>query len=259
MPNFFGKVDFGIFYIATGHTYLQEAISSALISQAHSSLPIAICTDLVDEVPINLFTYIIPHPCPCYSYRDKITPLLLSPFISTLFLDTDAFLVHSPDALLLLLDSFEFAGAAAPVRIPPGWVDSSVPMCFPEINSGVLLYKKSRTGRKLIKRWLLLYDSLNSQFGQQWDQASLRSVLWSFIKNKSLRFFCLPPEFNLRTTKPWIAGRGSPVFVIHGRFDMDEAEKFIEYINSDTSKFRSSEIWLRSFPHSTICPKFDNS
>ena len=105
--------------------------------------------------------------------------------------------------------------------------------------------------------WLHLYDHLYDTEGQTWDQASFRSILWQFITDRSLRFQTFPPEFNLRTPKPWIAGRGQPVFTIHGRFDFDELDQFVEYLNLDTNCFRSYSDWLRLYPESSIHPKYD--
>ena len=49
----------------------------------------------------------------------------------------------------------------------------------------------------------------------------------------SIDFMSLPQEFNIRTTKPWIVGRGSFAYIIHGRYPDTEHHDFIDYINGD--------------------------
>ena len=153
----------------------------------------------------------------------------------------------------------DFAASHAPVRHPPGWSDSHIPSSFPEFNSGVMLLKRSNSTLKLIGTWLDLYDELFLKYKQVWDQASLRSAVWDCILKYKLGLAVLPPEYNLRTTKPWIAGRGLPVSVIHGRFPDSEVEAFVSYLNNDHDRFRTWVEWLTLFPHSFIKPRFDRT
>ena len=251
---------FGIFYIATGIKYLEEAILSANRSRQWSGdIPICVCTDQVQEAASSgIFNYIIPHKNPVFSYRDKIVPLLSLPFSNTLFLDTDAFLSYDIEPLFSLCSYSHLAAAFAPVRHPPGWTDPVVPRIFAELNTGVLLLKKSLKVNRLIRRWLDLYDSLYVQYNQSWDQASFRSVVWHAIKYKRLKFLPFPPEANLRTPKPWIAGRGQYVHVVHGRIPEQEYALYLNYINSNANRFRSSFEWKVLHPDSQIFPRHDN-
>ena len=63
-----------------------------------------------------------------------------------------------------------------------------MPDLFSEINSGVLLWKRSRKQRALVRRWLSLYDQLQASSGQAWDQASLRSVLVVVYAKQAISF-----------------------------------------------------------------------
>ena len=231
----------GVFYIATGHQYLQEAIVSATRSRRFcGDIPIAISTDLVKEAKQScVFDVVLNHPEPLHSYRDKILPLLSLPFKNTLFLDTDACLSYDVAPLFEFLTRSHLAASLAPVRHPPGWSDLAVPRIFSELNTGVLLLRDSLKVSRLIRSWLSLYDQLFLQHNQAWDQASFRSVVWHAIETKRLKFLTFPPEVNLRTPKPWIAGRGQPVFVIHGR-PSEEYTPYLDYINSNIDRFRSS-------------------
>ena len=111
----------------------------------------------------------------------------------------------------------------------------------------------------LVKSWLDLYDSLVVTCSQLWDQASFRSVLWSAMHSADLRFLHLPSEMNLRTTKPWIAGRGMPVHVVHGRYPDEEFLQFVGYLNDDYDKFRTWDEWLVFHPNTCIRPRHDRT
>lgn len=257
----FSSIDFGVVYVATGSKYIDEALCNARFSRLYGqNLVFSIITSNVHHPGLgSVFDHILQHPCPEFSYRDKIVPLLNLPYEHTLFLDTDAKLIHDISSLLPLLTSFDLCASCAPVRIPPGWIDPLVPLSFPEINTGVLLLNRSSITHNLITSWLALYDNVYCIYDQLWDQASFRSVLWDFISTQSLSFYSLPPEFNLRTTKPWIVGRGSPAYILHGRYSLLEHNTFIEYLNTDIDKFRTYHLWLESYPHSSIRPRFDRT
>lgn len=253
-----------IIYVATGEAYLKEAFVRAKITRCFSSgYPIFLYTDNISlaknfNTPI-VFDHIFLHESAIYGYRDKIVPLIDLPSDFCLFLDTDAFLMHDFQKILTLTSLFDISASYAPVRHPPGWSDDTCPSVFPELNSGVLFLRRSQLLTNLMKDWLHLYDELSFTRNQSWDQASLRSVIWSYLSHKHLSLHILPEEFNLRTTKPWIIGRGSPAYVIHGRFLMSEYDDFIEYISNDLDTFRTSSLWLASHPNSTIRPRFDRT
>lgn len=253
--------DLGILYVATGQKCLNEAILNASISRRFcKNIPIALTTDLVQvATSAGVFDLVHPHLSPRLSYRDKISALVKLPFDQTLYLDSDAFLAHPIDPLFSMGLVSDFAATSAPVRHPPGWSDSVVPISFPEFNSGVMLFSKSHQQRRLVIRWLKLYDKLKNRFDQDWDQASLRSVIWHSLVRSKIQVSTLSPEFNLRTTKPWIAGRGMPVFVIHGRFERAEIPSFINYLNNDIDKFRTVSEWMNLHPSTSIRPMFDRS
>ena len=249
-----------IFYIATGSKHLDESFLSCKLSRRWSAgIPICVVTDLVDEARSSgLFDLVLPHPQPVYSYRDKISPLPKLPLATGLFLDSDAFLTYTVADIFELSEHCHIAASPSPVSHPPGWSDHSVPQIFGELNTGVILFKFNRKVRNLCRSWLCLYDQLLTTHNQSWDQASFRSVLWEYIKNRKLKFLALPPEANLRTPKPWIASRGINVYAVHGRFDFGEVDIFEEYLNSNIDKFRTFAEWKKLSPNSTIFPRFDN-
>lgn len=242
----------GLLYVATGAGFLAEAVASARASRVHlGGKPIAIVTDdVAAALASKAFDRVLPHPDPHRSYRDKIAPLLHPPFRCTLFLDTDARLLAPVDDLFALLQQHQLAAAHAPVRRPGGWWDDRVPAVFPELNSGVLLLRRGWRQRALIRRWSVQYDRI----GQAWDQASLRSAVWTGLR-QGLRLAVLPPEANLRTTKPWVAGKGAPVQVLHGRVPEPEWPALQAYLNGNIQRFRSSAEWLERYPGTALRPK----
>ena len=251
----------GILYIATGERCCSEALLSAQrCRQTNPCLPITIKTDAPNYPNLEkVFDSVIVYPNPNYSYRDKVSGLSSLPYEETLFLDSDACLIGSASGLFEILEGSDLAAAHAPVRHPPGWSDIAVPSAFSELNTGVLLMRRSIVIDDLMAAWIVLYDKLFQTYGQSWDQASFRSVLWTSLKCKKLRFLHLPPEANLRTTKPWFAGRGALVKIIHGRFPPDEFQTFVEFLNGDVDRFRTWDQWLGMHPETRIRPRFDRT
>lgn len=242
----------GILYVATGFTYFEEAVLSVKRSRPFlGCLKVAIVTDLVDLARSSLlFDIVIQHPNPVYSYRDKISGLLDLPFKYTLFLDCDAFLVHDLTGIFCQLGFYHVMCAHAPVRHSSVLPISSVSPYFPEFNSGVIFLRQSLIQHNLILHWLLNYDSMPDT----WDQPSLRVTLWKLLP-KGLQLGVLPPEANLRTTKPWVAGLGLSVCIVHGRIPDHEFGPFVKYLNSHIERFRTWNEWLDLYPDSQVRPK----
>lgn len=226
----------GLLLVATGERHRAEARECLLRLQSGPDvLPRSLVTDCPLEFSDLSLDQLITHPDPRHSYRDKITPLLQLPYRRTLFLDTDVQLLQPLDDLFQLLRHVDLCGCHAPVRWAQ-WRDPAVPDCFPEINSGVLGLQRNRRTTALVRRWLELYDKVGVPF----DQATLRSALWQAVRRKRLRLSILPPEYNLRTTKPWIAGQGMAVKIVHGRVAEADRPALQAYLNTNTGVFRSS-------------------
>ena len=245
-----------LIYVATGETYIAEALESAAASRPFlNGTCICLFTDNIDCAKKgNVFDYIYFLKDSSFSYRDKVKALRFLPFKYCLFLDSDARLVSDIMPILDMLVFFDLLAVRAPVRYPSGWIDHRPPLLFPEINTGVLAIRRSIRQRLLFIYWLYLYDYLKSRYSQVWDQASFRSCLWFLISRLGYKFLSLPEEVNLRITKPWIAGKGLSVFVVHGRIPVEERAKFFHYLNQDISRFRSWTEWLKLNPKSSIRP-----
>ena len=101
-----------------------------------------------------------------------------------------------------------------------------VPDCFPELNTGVILFQQSKQTDLLFKRWAEIYREDQSK-PLDWifpggallyrraipNQPSFRRAIYE----SSLRIATLPPEYNCRI--PFPGAVHSRVKIIHGRAD----------------------------------------
>ena len=226
----------GFLLVATGEKHNNEAIE--WISRNKDQIngrPATIVSDTPTPMLKELFDAVELHKAPQRGYRDKILPLINLPYKRTIFVDTDTTIIGPLDDMFNILKSVDLVGCHAPVRWCE-WNSPEVPEGFCEINSGVLGLRRSNKQRSLIKEWLTIYDEINVNF----DQASLRMAIWKATNKYMLQTWILPAEYNLRTPKPWLIGRGLAVKIIHGRISQDNIEELREYLNSDISRFRAS-------------------
>ncbi len=205
----------GIVYVATGRKFVDEAlISVRSVKKQMPELPIALFTDLselINSPPegVDSVFYLTEVTKSCL---DKMSPLVDSPYEKTLFLDTDTYLCDRVDELFEILDRYDIAAAHPPFRVQyqlPG-----IPDCFPEPNTGVIVFKKSPGALDVLKRWPEEYKrQMASENKPHHDQHSFRAALY----HSTARFLVLPHEYNFRSIGPNFAGKGSKVKIIHGR------------------------------------------
>ena len=227
----------GLLFIATGSRHRREACGVVQNCRRHlKGRPVALITDAPAAVPNGLFDHVLSHPDPHHSYRDKIQPLIQPPFQRTLYLDTDAELIQPVCDLFEMLETLELLACHAPVRFH-GWKDQRIPDGFSEVNTGVIGIQRCRNTETLMRSWLANYD----QIGIQEDQASLRSSLWDSLE-LGLKFYVLPTEYNIRTTKPWTVGRGIKARVIHGRLNPRQRSQLLSYLEGAELEFKRSGV-----------------
>jgi hypothetical protein len=226
------KTACGIVYVATGSRYLAEAEHSARsVRQVSPNVPIAIISDGVPSC--NLFDLRIDLPNPEYSFLDKIIALTRTPFEKTLFLDTDTFAIEPLDEIFELLDRFEMAAAAEPARYL--YQIAGVPAAFPELNTGVILYRKSESVLEVIRQWDEMYrDEISKKVSagvRPWhDQLSFTRAIFG----SKLGFFMLPPEFNARVLMPQAVS--GPIRIAHCRLkDPDGYQANLAKLNKSIS------------------------
>lgn len=179
----------GVIYVASGADYADLACASARSLRVQEpALPIDLFTD--DPVLEGIFDRI--HPLTRPGPRAKLTAMQETRFERSLFLDADTLVVGPLGDLFDVLDRFDCAAAHDMRRASPLIREGGVatPYAFPQFNSGVLLYRRSRAMLALLAEWERQFHAT----GATRDQPILKDLLWS----SDIRFYVLPPEFNLR-------------------------------------------------------------
>ena len=179
----------GIIYVAAGAGYYDLAVQSALSAKSYNpDIEIDIFTDQdrSDEV------FSRRHPIPS-GPTPKLASLPHSRFDRTLYLDCDTLIIADFGDLFDILDRFDVA-VTHDVRRSSNLIRSGhefdTPYAFPQMNGGVILYSASDAARTFLMEWQEGYRRADVKR----DQVSLRDTLWG----SALRFYVLPPEFNLR-------------------------------------------------------------
>lgn len=185
--------DRGAIYVATGGDYLDLTLDAAAsLRAAAPGLAIDLFTDMPEAAErAGLFdrVHLIANPHP----RSKLDCLPRSRFARTLFLDSDTRVLRDITEAFDLLERFDLALAHDVRRTMPlvreGWREVT-PYAFPQHNSGVMFYRRSPAMHAFLEAWRTAYAAC----GVGRDQVTLKDLLWS----SDLRFYVLPPEFNLR-------------------------------------------------------------
>ncbi|MGD1083930.1 MAG: putative nucleotide-diphospho-sugar transferase [Verrucomicrobiota bacterium] len=202
------SVQRGVVYIATGEKHTRAAIRSARSARKH-------CPELL----IHLFSDAKPGefmggaPSPFDSWaeienphpRSKVDYMCRSPYDETLYLDSDTEIVADIREVFVLLEKFDMGLAHHVIRNTPqcSW-KRTLPPCFPEFNSGVILFRSNPGVVHLLKAWRQAYH----EAGLFPDQFTLRELLWE----SNLKLTVLPPEYNTMMLKyPLIWRKGEAV------------------------------------------------
>ena len=192
----------GIIYSCAGRTtFLTEAIKSA--NSVRKFLPnINICLfhNYSDEVlashDTSVFTefrkIVLPESTDkrftghMSWFLAKLFSIIETPYENCLFLDTDTEIRKPIGSLFKLLNKFDIAIAPGPMTQPP--IDSSdvlteIPNEFPELNTGVILYKMNSKMKSFLIKWKQVFlhniDGLYRVHGKGGEQVSLRYLLWT--------------------------------------------------------------------------------
>jgi hypothetical protein len=197
----------GILYVVNGKNYFDAAVRSAMqVARTNSELGIAIISD--QEHSGSPFHYTASMPKG--SHRRKQQYLALSPFEETLYLDSDTFVTTRLSDMFEVLKRFDVAGVQVRYREKPMRLrnfKAEIPAAFPQINTGVLLYKRNAAVFDLFNAWSECYES----GGFKRDQIPFREVLWL----SDVRFYTLAPEYNKRMIPLHGIGGEPPPKVLH--------------------------------------------
>jgi len=208
----------GVVYIATGEKYINEALISAVsLKDKMPDLPITLFSS--EEVNSQVFNEVIliknyQSKCGIIGKINKVAYISQTPYEETLFLDTDTYICSNFLELFSMLKDFDIAVAHAPNRI--AYQVANVPESFPEMNTGVILFKHSQSVNIFFHEWLNIYnrDMINKEItlGKHLhDQPAFREALY----HSNLRVATLTPEYNCRFVMPGYVDK--EVKILHGR------------------------------------------
>jgi hypothetical protein len=209
----------GILYVATGPDCRAEAaLSARSVKLLWPEVPIAIVTDgPVERAWFDVVDVIAADP----DNIAKVRYVTRSPFERTLLLDSDTYCLAPFPELFDLLDHFDLAAAHEAGRFAARREgntevfikDADIPDCFPELNSGIVAFRRGPNVVKVFERWLeLVKKARAAPIPHTQDQPSFRRAVYE----SDLRIAVLPPEYNFRLNVCGFA-RG-PIKLIHGRW-----------------------------------------
>jgi Nucleotide-diphospho-sugar transferase len=211
----------GVIFVASGAPYVRAANRAARSVKEHApSLAVDLFTD-APEAAEEVFDRV--HPLEGAHIRSKVDHMHRSRFDRTLYLDTDTRVVGDISDMFAVLDRFDLALAHSHARNRKAtravW-RVEVSDAFPQLNSGVMLFKSSPAVLEFLRDWGKAYHSA----GFKKDQVTLRELLWA----SDLRLHVLPPEYNIRYEKylrVWDENEAIPRILHFAAFQEGHARK----------------------------------
>lgn len=197
--------DSGVLFVVTGAHYTAAAGDAARsVAQTNPWLKIGIFSD--QDVTDQVFTFV--GKIQGEDSRRKHEYVGQSPFANTLYLDSDVRVIDDLSDLFRLLERYEMAGAhvryrSVPKRLRKNKLD--LPQAFPQINCGVLLYRKCEHVDSLFQSWIDIYRD----DGFTRDQIPFREALWL----SEVKFYAFGPEYNMRNIPFWPSKNPLPLIL----------------------------------------------
>ncbi|MGB3724031.1 MAG: hypothetical protein WA979_14590 [Pacificimonas sp.] len=213
--------DWGAVFYAIGATYVREAEEAARSVRAHMpDLPLCLFSDVPPQAEV--FDHALPPGDELTMKQQKMHALLNSPFAKTIYIDTDVFLAAPIYECFDIIDDghgYDMAAALTPRWSPDVPHDGrqaagrgpridGVPVAFPKINAGMMLFARTPAVTAMLERWRDLHAA---DGGRGQDQESLRVALYE----SDVRLAVLPPHYNYRTIYPGVVF--GQIKLLHGR------------------------------------------
>lgn len=200
------KTSKGVVFVATGDSCRKEVLSAIHFMQKfNSNIKMTLFTD-----DINFFNdsvcdldSIICIDNPSFSFIDKIFGFINAPYDKNIFMDSDTGVVDDISDLFDLLDRVDIAAAHAGTRDGKKMITSNnktIPSSFPELNTGIVCFKKNNMTKNEFLKWKQIYIANPSHIN---DQPSFREMLFF----SDLSFSILPPEFNFLASLSSLSGK----------------------------------------------------
>lgn len=191
----------GYLYIAYGEAFTKEALMSIESLRRYTDLPIAIYTDQKEiaenkkeKLNITLIGEIVAN-----HLRAKVDYMDQTPFLKTVFMDSDTVVIRNCDDMFELLERFDVAIVNDYARkrlkyskVVPEY--GEIPYAFSEANSGVVAFNSSTRTQTFLKMWKEYFYKYYHQTNG-WDQVSFRISLWK----SNVRIHHMPFEYNVRS------------------------------------------------------------
>ena len=220
----------GVIFVATGAGYVELAVQAARsVKHWNPDLPVDLFTDLPGAEGVKVFDAV--HPVPSSHPRVKLECFAQARFERVLFLDCDVLVLAGLGDLFDLAERFSLS-LAHDVRRRSELVRkghaAQTPYAFPQLNSGVMVYRNDAGMRAFFAEWKRRYDAA----GEARDQITLKDLLWE----SDLRFYVLPPEFNLRRVTmldAWEPLDAVPV-ILH-------SHRLLQHLRGDAARVRDLE------------------
>ena len=187
----------GFLYIAFGDAFTKEALMSIKSLRRYNAEPIALLTDQeqTDEMGqiVDVYAKIQPN-----HIRAKVDFVGFSPFVNTVYLDSDTLVVRNISDMFDILKRFDVGLVHDYARkrlkyskLVPEY--ESIPYGFSEFNGGIMAYNSSEATNNFLNTWRQYFYKYYQQTNG-WDQVSLRVSLW----NSNVKIHTFPFEYNIR-------------------------------------------------------------
>jgi hypothetical protein len=208
----------GVLYIATGAAHLRAArASAASVRRSNPGLKTAVFTEVAGAEGFDRVM-----PIRDAHYRSKVDHMHRSPFDVTLYLDGDTRVFGDLGPVFRLADRFDMALAQVARFWARGYQVQwrhAVPATFPQLNTGVMLFRGTPAVRTLFGEWRGAYYAAGAEGD---DQRAFRELVWL----SDLRLAVLPGIYNARRYT-WgdrlLSHRPAPVILHSNRFHPTKA------------------------------------
>lgn len=230
----------GYVYIATGEKYIQEAeVSAKSLKGISPSSHVTLITDQEhSSLNFDNIEFLALAEGNGLSWKQglisKIVGCAESPYLKTIFVDTDTYFTHDVSALFGILDYYDVLVGHDYYDKSEITVDSRMLNGYFPYNTGVIAFRKSEEVNNFLNDWKRVYLENFKEFWS--DQPAFMRAL---INNK-VRVYAFDATYNFRFLNNVGFPDGEKVKVIHGRCSEKEFREIEKIVNKDCSQ----RVWV---------------